>query len=131
VVFLRVLLSALVGWLEREQQEALAYLIEENRILRGQLRGRRLRLSDDDRRRSQRVDEAILGQYLSGTNTRCIKRTLAPLLRGGRPLSKGSVSRLVGRLADDFETWRRRDLAGDQIPSLLLSDRLVEELFEP
>ena len=38
----RVLLAALVGWLDRQQQEALAYLIEENRILRGQLRGRRL-----------------------------------------------------------------------------------------
>ena len=47
VFFLRVLLAALVGWLDRQQQEALAYLIEENRILRRQLRGRRLRLSDD------------------------------------------------------------------------------------
>ena len=70
-------------------------------------------------RRSERVDEAILGVYLSGTNTRRIKGALAPLLRGG-PLSKDAVSRLVGRLADDFETWRRRDLAADQIQYLLL-----------
>ena len=42
-------------------------------------------------RRSERVDEAILGVYLSGTNTRRIKRALAPLLRGG-PLSKDAVS---------------------------------------
>ncbi len=70
-------------------------------------------------RRSERVDEAILGVYLSGTNTRRIKGALAPLLRGG-PLSKDAVSRLVGRLADDFETWRRRDLAGDQIQYLLM-----------
>ena len=70
-------------------------------------------------RRSERVDEAILGVYLSGTNTRRIKGALAPLLRGG-PLSKDAVSRLVGRLADDFETWRRRDLAEDQIQYLLL-----------
>ena len=68
-------------------------------------------------RRSERVDEAILGVYLSGTNTRRIKGALAPLLRGG-PLSKDAVSRLVGRLADDFETWRRRDLAEDQIQYL-------------
>jgi hypothetical protein len=33
VLFLRVLLAALVGWLEQHQQAALAYLIEENRIL--------------------------------------------------------------------------------------------------
>src|ERR1700674_1652223 len=68
---------------------------------------------------SERVDEAILGVYLSGTNTRRIKGALAPLLRGG-PLSKDAVSRLVGRLADDFETWRRRDLAEDQIQYLLM-----------
>lgn len=70
-------------------------------------------------RRSERVDEAILGVYLSGTNTRRIKGALAPLLRGG-PLSKDAVSRLVGRLAEDFETWRRRDLADDQIQYLVM-----------
>ena len=70
-------------------------------------------------RRSERVDEAILGVYLSGTNTRRIKGALAPLLRGG-PLSKDAVSRLVGRLAEDFETWRRRDLAEDRIQYLVL-----------
>jgi transposase-like protein len=70
-------------------------------------------------RRSERVDEAILGVYLSGTNTRRIKGALAPLLRGG-PLSKDAVSRLVGRLAGDFETWRSRDLAEDQIQYLIM-----------
>jgi putative transposase len=70
-------------------------------------------------RRSTQVDAAILGVYLSGTNTRRIKGALAPLLRGG-PLSKDAVSRLVGRLADDFETWRSRDLADDHIQYLLL-----------
>ena len=70
-------------------------------------------------RRSERVDEAILGVYLSGTNTRRIKGALAPLLRGG-PLSKDAVSRLVGRLAEDFETWRHRDLAADQIQYLVM-----------
>jgi len=70
-------------------------------------------------RRSERVDEAILGVYLSGTNTRRIKGALAPLLRGG-PLSKDAVSRLVGRLAGDFETWRCRDLAEDQMRYLIM-----------
>jgi transposase-like protein len=70
-------------------------------------------------RRTELVDEAVLGVYLSGTNTRRIKGALAPLLRGG-PLSKDAVSRLVGRLADDFETWRGRDLADEGIQYLLL-----------
>lgn len=70
-------------------------------------------------RRTELVDEAILGVYLSGTNTRRIKGALAPLLRGG-PLSKDAVSRLVGRLAADFDTWRSRDLAEDAIQYLIL-----------
>jgi Transposase, Mutator family len=51
-------------------------------------------------RRTARVDEAILGVYLSGTNTRRLRGALAPLLRGA-PLSKDAVSRLVGRLRED------------------------------
>ena len=47
----QMLLLVLTGWLERREREALAYLIEENRLLRRQLGGRRLRLNDDDRRR--------------------------------------------------------------------------------
>jgi transposase-like protein len=65
-------------------------------------------------RRTTRVDEAILGVYLAGGNTRRIKGALAPLLKGG-PLSKDAVSRLVGRLREDFETWRHRDLAEEDI----------------
>jgi len=59
-------------------------------------------------RRTTRVDEAILGVYLAGGNTRRIKGALAPLL-------KDAVSRLVGRLREDFETWRSRDLAEEDI----------------
>jgi putative transposase len=65
-------------------------------------------------RRTSRVDEAILGVYLAGGNTRRIKSALSPLLKGG-PLSKDAVSRLVGRLREDFETWRHRDLAEEDI----------------
>src|SRR5262249_5857937 len=70
-------------------------------------------------RRTHRVDEAILGVYLAGTNTRRIRGALAPLLRKG-PLSKDAVSRLVGRLREDFETWRHRELAEEDIRYLFL-----------
>jgi putative transposase len=46
-----MLLLALTGWLERRERETIAHLLEENRLLRRQLGGRRLRLTDDDRRR--------------------------------------------------------------------------------
>ena len=48
---LQMWFAVLIGWLDRQEREALAYLIEENRVLRAQLGGRRLRLTDDDRRR--------------------------------------------------------------------------------
>ena len=48
---LQMLLMVLIGWLDHREREALAYLIEENRLLRRQLGGRRLRLTDNDRRR--------------------------------------------------------------------------------
>ena len=70
-------------------------------------------------RRTERVDEALLGVYLSGTNTRRIRGALAPLLRGA-PLSKDAISRLVGRLREDFESWAKRDLAEHRIRYVFL-----------
>ena len=57
--------------------------------------------------------------YLSGTNTRRIRGALAPLLRGA-PLSKDAVSRLVGRLREDFAAWAKRDLGELKIRYLFL-----------
>ena len=51
VAFARVVLGARAGWLSHRQQQAIAYLTDENRILRRQVQGRRLRLTDDERRR--------------------------------------------------------------------------------
>ena len=39
------------GWIKEHQKDVSDSLVEENRILKGQLRGRRLRLTDDQRRR--------------------------------------------------------------------------------
>lgn len=85
----------------------------------GESREWRSRVVERYQRRTARVDEAILGVYLTGTNTRRLKGALSPLVRGG-PLSKDSVSRLVGRLAEDFESWRQRDLSGDGIVYLVM-----------
>ena len=70
-------------------------------------------------RRTRRVDEAILGVYVGGTNTRRIKGALSPLLRGA-PLSKDAVSRLVARLKHEFEAWRERDLGSEDIRYLFM-----------
>ena len=61
-------------------------------------------------RRTREIDEAILGCYLRGVNSRRIRTALKPLL-GERHLSKSAVSRIVGRLKALFATWRDRDLS--------------------
>jgi putative transposase len=61
-------------------------------------------------RRTRKVDEAILGAYLAGANTRRIRKALAPLL-GEANLSKSAVSRVVARLKDLFARWSERDLS--------------------
>ena len=63
------LLLVLAGWVNRQQQDVIDYLQEENRVLRAGLRGKRLRLSDDDRRRlavkAQALGREALAQIAS------------------------------------------------------------------
>jgi len=85
----------------------------------GQRREWRSQIIPRYQRRTERVDEAILGVYLSGTNTRRLRGALSPLLRGA-PLSKDAVSRLVGRLKEDFAAWAKRDLGELKVRYLFL-----------
>ena len=48
---LRFVAFALAGWLNQQQQDIIDYLREENKVLQEQLGNRRLRLSDEQRRR--------------------------------------------------------------------------------
>jgi len=71
------------------------------------------------RRSTAEVDQAVLGVYLSGGNTRRIRGALGPLLSGAA-LSKSSVSRLVGRLEGSYQEWTQRDLSQEKIVVLYL-----------
>jgi len=55
----QMLLLPGTSWLDQREREVLAYLIEENRVLRRQLGGRRLRLTDDDRRNVRETTSKI------------------------------------------------------------------------
>ena len=44
---LQFLLMLMAGWVNRRQVDVIDYLLEENRVLREQLGGRRLRFTDD------------------------------------------------------------------------------------
>jgi hypothetical protein len=54
---LQFLLLLFAGWVNRRQLDIIDYLKAENRVLREQLSGRRLRFTDDQRRRL-----AVLGK---------------------------------------------------------------------
>jgi putative transposase len=81
-------------------------------------------------RRTERVDAALLGSYLSGINTRRLRGALSPLLRGA-PLSKDAVSRLVGRLRDEFTAWATRDLAAEAAWCELMQSLVARHLGTP
>lgn len=71
------------------------------------------------RRATLDIEQAVLGMYLSGGNTRRIRGALAPLVAGA-PLSKSAVSRLVVRLEDSFQQWQKHDLSEEKIALLYL-----------
>lgn len=70
-------------------------------------------------RRSRVIDDAILGCYLAGANTRRIRTALEPLL-GGQHLSKSAVSRVVARLKDLYAAWQTRELGAESYRILFL-----------
>src|SRR5262245_29063280 len=62
------------GWVNRQQQAVIDYLLEENRVLRAQRSTRRLRLTDDQRRRLAVKGRPSVG-VASGTSRASSPRT--------------------------------------------------------
>src|SRR6202521_1387492 len=113
-----MLLLVLTGWLERREREALAYLIEENRLLRRQLGGRRLRLTEDDRRRlaarAFRVGRQALREIATivtpDTLLRWHRQLIARKWTYAKPASSrrgvlAEIRRLAVRMAVENPTW--------------------------
>jgi len=80
---LTFLLITFAGWANRRQQKVIDYLLEENRVLREQLCGRRLRLTDTQRRRLAAKGK-LLGRKLLGKVAGIV--TLDTILRWYRKL---------------------------------------------
>jgi transposase InsO family protein len=112
-----MLLAALVGWLDQRQQDAVAYLIEENRILRTHIHGR-ICLTDEERRRlarhGHRLGRRRLGEIATIVTPDTILRWHRQLIarkwtyakrRGGRPGVLVEIRRLVVRMAEENPTW--------------------------
>lgn len=55
----QLLVPGVAGWITRHQQKVIDSPVEENWILKDQLQGKRVRLSDDERRRLTVKGKAI------------------------------------------------------------------------
>ena len=74
------LLLVLAGWVNRQQQDVIDYQQEENRVLRAGLRGKRLRLSDDERRRLAVKAQALGREALAQITSVATPATLLALV---------------------------------------------------
>ncbi len=65
----QLLLITLARWINLHQQDVIAYNQEENRILKDKLKGKRIRFTDDERRRlavkGKALGRKVLGQFAS------------------------------------------------------------------
>jgi transposase InsO family protein len=107
------------GWVNRSQQAVIDYLLEENRVLRAVNGSRRLRLTDDQRRRlavkgkvlGRRQLAAVAGIVTPHTILRWYRRLVAKKYDGsktrrpGRPPTKPDIAALVVRMATENPTW--------------------------
>src|SRR4030095_958845 len=111
-----MVLSVLTGWLDRREREAVAYLIEENWLLRRQLGNRRLRLTDDGRRRlaarACRVGRAVLRDIPTIATPDTLLRWHRQLIARKWTYARTSgrcvlleIRRLVVRMAAENPTW--------------------------
>jgi putative transposase len=75
------------------------------------------------RRLTKRAEALIAGAYLSGTNTRRVRRALGALFGGA--IGKDVVSRAWHKVQTDWEAWQKRDHAGDDIVRLILDGTVV------
>src|SRR5687768_2185725 len=115
---LQVVLVALAGLVNRHQQHVIEYLVEENRVLKEQVKGRRLRLTDDQRRRlaakGRRLGRRLLRQVATIVTPDTILRWHHQLIarkwtftpkRQGRPEVMRKISSLAVRMATENPGW--------------------------
>src|SRR5688500_13713049 len=74
-------------------------------------------------RLTRRAEALIAGAYLSGTNTRRVRRALAALFGGA--VGKDVVSRVWRKVKTDWDAWTRRDLSAEPIVRLTLDGTVV------
>jgi hypothetical protein len=128
----RFLLISIAGWMNQQQQQAIEYLREENKVLREQLGCRRLRFTDEQRRRLAVKAKGLGPRALAAVATIVTPETLlawqrkliarkydgAAGRRPGRPRTDHEIESLVIQMA-----WR---IATGGIPGSLVRCRISD-----
>jgi putative transposase len=118
-MFLHFVVTILTGWVQRHQQHVIEYLAVENRVLREQLGKKRLRLTNDQRRRLAVRAKALGRSALHGiacivtpdTLLRWYRSLVAKKYDGsaarhpGRPPTKTDIAKLVVQMATANPGW--------------------------
>jgi len=126
-MILQILIAIVAGWINRHQQQVIAYLLEENRTLHAKLGTRRLRFTDTERRRLAALAFPLGRKRLKSLSTlatpdtlmRWDKQLVAQRFDGsqkrnplGRPRVADEIEALVLHMANDNPTWGYRRIQG-------------------
>ncbi len=114
----QIFVATMAGWITRQQDAVIEYLQEENRILKQQLGRRRLRLTDDQRRRlavrGKAIGRRALAEVASIVTPDTILRWHRQLIAEkwthqrrspGRPRVMEVIADLVVRMARENPGW--------------------------
>jgi putative transposase len=116
---LQFLMMLFAGWVNRHQPDVLEYLQAENRALREQLGGKRLRFTDQQRRRLAVKAKAVGRKGLFELDTLVTPDTLlrwhlqliakkydgSKTRRPGRPKTAIEIEKLIVRMARENPRW--------------------------
>jgi putative transposase len=122
----RLLLISVAGWLNERQQDVIDYLQEENRVLREQLGGKRLRFNDNQGRRlavrAEKLGRRVLHELTTIVTPATLlawhRRLIAQKYDGseqrrpGRPRTGDEIENLIVRMATENRDWGYRRIQG-------------------
>jgi putative transposase len=126
-MILQLLIAMVAGWLQRHQQQVITYLLAENRVLKAHLGGRRLRLTDTERRHLAALAhpigrtqfKAMATLVTPDTLMRWYRHLIARKFDGsqhrqrlGRPPVAEEIERLTVQMAEENPRWGYRRIQG-------------------
>ena len=137
--YLRLVILTAAGWINKDQQKIIDYLLEEIRVYQEHFKGRRLRFTDEQRRRlsvkAKALGRKILGQFAEIVTPDTLLRWFRTLVakkydgsarRGpGRPRMRDGIANLAVQMAKENPSW---GYTGSGTPCSILGSPWIETL---